>query len=160
MEPVWDETAFILVTAEELNAEERLRVQLWDSDRTSADDDLGRIEIDLKDLMHNPKSYCKMWDRSDGFLALEGEEEMPGILDWSVGYYPKTRVQREQLETQKVKPGINTLQDLKNEISDEASKKMREATSQDESHELGQQKAQMLKAAEGIYARMPLTTYG
>lgn len=72
MEPVWDETAFIPVGPEELNAEERIRVQLWDSDRTSADDDLGRVEVDLKELMNNPKSKGKMWDRSDGFLALEG----------------------------------------------------------------------------------------
>lgn len=150
MEPVWDETAFILVAAEELNAEERLRVQLWDSDRTSADDDLGRIEVDLKELMHNPKSNCRMWDRSDGFLALEGEEEMPGILDWSVGYYPKTRIQKEQLEKQTVKPEINTIQDLKSEISNEASKKLREATLRNESKELDQQKAQMLKATEGM----------
>lgn len=58
--------------AEEVNAEERLRIQLWDSDRTSADDDLGRIELDLKELMLSPQSKGKMWDRTDGFLALEG----------------------------------------------------------------------------------------
>lgn len=58
--------------AEEVNAEERIRIQLWDSDRTSADDDLGRIELDLKELMHSPQSKGKLWDRSDGFLALEG----------------------------------------------------------------------------------------
>lgn len=57
---------------EEINAEERLRIQLWDSDRTSADDDLGRIELDLKELMHSPQSKGKVWDRTDGFLALEG----------------------------------------------------------------------------------------
>ena len=56
----------------ELNAEERIRIQLWDSDRTSADDDLGRIELDLKELMHSPQSKGRMWDRTDGFLALEG----------------------------------------------------------------------------------------
>ena len=69
---VWDETAFILVGPGELNAEERIRIQLWDSDRTSADDDLGRIEVDLKELMHSPQSKERMWDRTDGFLALEG----------------------------------------------------------------------------------------
>ena len=58
--------------SEEVNAEERLRIQLWDSDRTSADDDLGRIELDLKELMHSPHSREQMWDRTDGFLALEG----------------------------------------------------------------------------------------
>ena len=151
MAPVWNETAFILVTAEELNAEERLRVQLWDSDRTSADDDLGRIEVDLKEVMHDSRSKGRMWNRSDGFLALEGKEEMPGILDWGVGYYSKTRIQPEQLERQKVEPEINTMQELKDQISKDARKKLREATDKDESDELDQQKAQMLKATEGTY---------
>lgn len=150
MEPVWEETAFVLVAPEELNAEERLRVQLWDSDRSSADDDLGRIEIDIKELMHNPKSYCRMWDRSDGFLALEGKEEMPGRLDWSVGYYPKTHIQAKQLEKQEVEPDVNSVQLLKDRISEKASNKLREATVKDESHELDQQKAQMLKSTEGM----------
>ena len=150
MEPVWDETCFVLVTGEELDAGERLRVQLWDSDRTSADDDLGRIEVDLKELMHNPKSHCRMWDRSDGFLALEGKEGMPGILDWSVGYFPKTRIQEEQLKKQDVEPEVNTMQELKDKISEQASRKLREASARDESIELAQQKAQMLKATEGV----------
>ncbi|KAK3104269.1 hypothetical protein LTR53_018569, partial [Teratosphaeriaceae sp. CCFEE 6253] len=33
MEPCWEEQAFLLVTPEELNVDERLRIQLWDSDR-------------------------------------------------------------------------------------------------------------------------------
>ena len=61
---------------EEVNADERIRIQLWDSDRTSADDDLGRIEVDLKELMHSPQSKGKIWDRTDGFLALEGESTL------------------------------------------------------------------------------------
>lgn len=40
--------------------------------RCASDDDLGRIELDLKELMHSPQSKEKMWDRTDGFLALEG----------------------------------------------------------------------------------------
>ena len=151
MEPVWDETTLILVGPQEVNADERLRVQLWDSDRTSADDDLGRIEIDLKELMHNPQSKCNMWDRRDGFQALEGSEEMPGTLDWSVGYYPKVRIQPEQLKKQTVEPDVNTIQQLKDKVSEEAEKKLREAIrAKDESHELEQQKAQGLKSREGM----------
>ena len=56
MEPCWDETTFMLVTPEELHIHERLRVQLWDSDRFTADDDLGRIEVPLKELMTDERS--------------------------------------------------------------------------------------------------------
>lgn len=162
MAPVWNETAFLLVTGEMLNADERLRVQLWDSDRTSADDDLGRIEVDLKELMHDSRSSGKMWDRSDGFLALEGKDEMPGTLDWSVGYYSKTRIQPEQLQRQKEEPEVNTFEELKEKVSQEARRKLREATVRDEFKEMDQQKAQMLKSAEGrlfsivVYSRSNL----
>ena len=149
MEPVWEETTFILVGPEELNAEERLRVQLWDSDRTSADDDLGRIEVDLKELMHSTHSKGKMWDRHDGFLSEDSDEKMPGSLEWSVGYYAKTRIQEEQLQRQSEDTEINTIQQLKNSVLDETEQKMREATEKNESLEIDQQKAQDLKNREG-----------
>ena len=150
MQPVWEETAFIQVGLQELNAEERLRIQLWDSDRTSADDDLGRIEVELKELMHNPKSNSSVWHRTDGFQALEGDEKMPGTLDWSVGYFPKTRIQAEQLEKQTVEPDVKSYQAFKDKVSADARKRLREAKNRNESTETDQQKAQMLKDKEGI----------
>lgn len=45
---------------------------------------------------------------------------------------------------------MNTLQELKDKISQDASNKLREATTHDKSDELEQQKAQMLKTTEGI----------
>lgn len=152
MEPVWEETAFILVGPEELNAEERLLVQLWDSDRASADDDLGKIEVDLKELMHGSQSNGRMWDRQDRFLAIDSDENMPGSLDWSVGYYSKTRIQEEQLRRQNEDTEISTFQQLKDKVSEETERKTREATERDESHEIEQQKAQDFKAREGNFA--------
>lgn len=150
MEPVWEETAFILVGPEELNAGERLRVQLWDSDRGSADDDLGRVEVDLKELMQSSQSNGKIWDRHDGLQALEGDDAMPGTLDWSVGYFGKTRIQKEQLKLQDQESDINNIQQLKDRVSDDTERKMREAGGKNESVETEQQKAQDLKTREGI----------
>ena len=149
MQPVWEETTFILVGPEEMNAGERLRVQLWDSDRTSADDDLGRIEVDLKELMTNPKSKGKVWDRTDGFQTLEGSDSMPGTLDWSVGYFAKTRIQPEQLERQNVEPDIHKISELKEKVFKDAERKLREAKDREGLSEIDQQKAQDLKLREG-----------
>ena len=157
MHPVWDETAYILVTPEELNAHERLRVQLWDSDRGSADDDLGRIEIDLKELMANSKSHGKMWHRSDEFQSLDDGEKMPGVLDWSVGYFSKSGIQPEQLQKQDVEPKIRTLKDLKEQVSKDADRKLREATDRNETQESDQQKAQDLKEREGTQNLLSFT---
>lgn len=149
MEPVWEETTFILVGPEELNAEERLRLQLWDSDRATADDDLGRIEVALKELMRGKESKDMMTDRHDGFFAVDSNKKMPGSLEWSVGYFGKTKLQDEQLERQREDTGINTMQQLKDKVSEETEQKMREATSRNETIELDQQKTQDLKVHEG-----------
>ncbi|CAF9906097.1 MAG: hypothetical protein HETSPECPRED_006053 [Heterodermia speciosa] len=148
MEPVWDETSFMLVGQEELNADERLRVQLWDSDRVSADDDLGKIEISLKELMHHPNSKARMWDRHDSFLAFDSGKDMPGSLYWSVGYFPKSRIQEEQFQQQTVDSSVRNMKQLKEKVSEEVDRKLREATDHAESLEIDQQKAQDLKIKE------------
>ncbi|OCL13166.1 hypothetical protein AOQ84DRAFT_385608 [Glonium stellatum] len=147
MEPHWDETAFILVTPDELNVGERLRVQLWDSDRTTADDDLGRIEVDIKHLMRDPLTNGKMCDRQDGFKSLKAGEGMPGKLDWCVGYFSKKRITDSQLAHQEEDPSIKNIDQLKSKVYEEAGRKLREAK-KDESTEIEQQKAQDLKARQ------------
>lgn len=147
-EPEWHEWASILVTPDELNAEEKLRVQLWDSDKFTADDDLGRVEVDLKQLMHNPDTHNKMCDREDDFKGEDPDETMPGSLTWSVGYFAKARIQECQLEKQKVYPEIQTKDALKKAVSKTAKSKLREATVKDEDKELRQQMAQDYKERE------------
>ncbi|KAJ4370688.1 hypothetical protein N0V83_005209 [Neocucurbitaria cava] len=160
MEPHWDETCFVCVTPAELNVDERLRVQLWDSDRTSADDDLGRIELDLKELMKAEETNNKMHDREDGFKALKAGEGMPGKLSWSVGYFSKTRITEDQLQAQEEDPDIRTMDQLKKKVYTEAEHKLREA-SVDHQHEIEQQKAEDLKARQDelIIASPPSEDY-
>ena len=151
--PVWDEYAYVLVSTEELNAEEMLRIQLWDSDRTSADDDLGRVEADLKDLMRSSETKRKMCDREDRFRGPDGDEEMPGILSWSVGYYGKAHITEEQLAAQTEEPDVKSVEDLEKKVGETAERKLREATAKDESREISQQKAQDFKEREGALIR-------
>ncbi|KAF2003417.1 hypothetical protein P154DRAFT_86264 [Amniculicola lignicola CBS 123094] len=147
MEPVWEETCFILVGPDELNVDEKLRVQVWDSDRTSADDDLGRIELDVKGIMSSKDTNGKIHDREDGFKSLKAGEGMPGKLQWSVGYFSKTRITEDQLAAQEEDPDIRNIEQLKEKVSNEAESKLREA-SKDESNEIEQQKAQDFKTRQ------------
>ncbi|TKA60971.1 hypothetical protein B0A49_12067 [Cryomyces minteri] len=151
MEPCWDETAFVLVTPEALNVDERLRVQLWDSDRTTADDDLGRVELGLKDLMRDPHSNGKMWDRTDGLKALKAGEGMPGKIEWSVGYFSKSKILDSQLAQQTDDPSVQNTEQLRRKVHEESEKKLREAN-KDQSDELEQQKAQDFKARQDQFA--------
>lgn len=150
MEPTWEETGYILVSPEELNVRERLRIQLWDSDRMTADDDLGRIEADLRELMKDERSNGKMWERSDGFRSLKAGEGMPGKLDWSVGYFSKTRILEEQIKAKKNDPelqDVRSIEDLKRKVGEESARKLREMK-KDATSEMEQQKEQDLKEKE------------
>ncbi|KAH7156199.1 hypothetical protein EDB81DRAFT_786269 [Dactylonectria macrodidyma] len=153
MEPHWDETCFILVTPQELNIDERLRIQLWDSDRMTADDDLGRIEVSLKDLMRESDSNGRMSNRKDGFRALRSGDGMPGKLEWSVGYFSKTRIQQCQFEQQTHDPKVRSMDQLKEKVENSCERKLRETMLKEgkddrDLGELEQQKAQELKAEQ------------
>jgi hypothetical protein len=160
MNPHWEETAFILVTNDELDVDERLRVQLWDSDRFTADDDLGRIEMDLKELIRNKETKGRMSDRVDGFKALHAGEGVPGKLEWSVGYFPKAHIVEEQLKRQTEKPEIRSRDALEKMVEESANRKLREAK-KDESRETEQLKLQQYKEVEDamIISAPPLNDY-
>lgn len=146
-DPKFHEWAYMLVSPQEIDAGEKLRVQLWDSDRFTADDDLGRVEVTLHDLMAKDNRN-KMIDREDRFTGKNSKDNMPGTLTWSVGYYSKLGITTKQLETQTADPRIKTKEDMKKHVSETAERKLREATAKDESREIDQQKAQDFKERE------------
>lgn len=79
-------TDSILVYPDQVKSSEYLSVQLWDSDRFTADDIVGKIEFDLHDLILNGGKIEYRIDK----LAVEKEgSTMPGELYWEVGYFPK-----------------------------------------------------------------------
>ncbi|ATY64903.1 meiotically up-regulated [Cordyceps militaris] len=148
MSPCWDETCFVLVTPEELNIDERLRVQLWDSDRFTADDDLGRIEVSLKEIMENPESNGKMSHRADGFRALKSGDNMPGKLEWSVGYFSKTKILDSQFQLQTRDPRVRNMEQLNKKVERTCERKLREAMLKDttlERHEEDMEKKRVLE---------------
>jgi len=146
MEPWWQEGTCLLVAPEELDAEENIRVQLWDSDKTTADDDLGRIEIPLKELMKNSKSNGKLWDRTDTFQAMKAGETMPGKLEWSVGYFTKTRLMDYHVAHASGDKNIRTVTQLKQKCYQNSKAKLREAA-HSEASELEQLKKEDFEAA-------------
>ncbi|KAJ9611001.1 hypothetical protein H2204_015286 [Knufia peltigerae] len=147
-EPVWNEWSNILVTPEEVNADEKLRLQLWDSDKYTADDDLGRVEVDLKELMHGTKFKNKMVDREDRFVGEDPDEKMPGTLQWRVGYFTKIKITEEQLARQTAEPDIKSQAELRDRVNETAQRKLREATAKDESKEIKQQTQEDYKDRE------------
>lgn len=152
MQPEWHETAMIIVTPEEVNAEERLRIQLWDSDKSTADDDLGRTEVGLKELMAGKETNGKMVDHRDDLCSADVDEKMPGWIEYSIGYFRKTHITKDQLDAQTEEEDVQSQKDLKEKVDKEAERKLREAGPSvmegGEASELAQQKAQDFKERE------------
>ncbi|KAJ9480274.1 hypothetical protein PHBOTO_003500 [Pseudozyma hubeiensis] len=86
LNPVWEETAFLLVSKDDIRANESLSIQLWDSDARTADDIVGRVNVPIKELIRNANSPQ---DRKDKLMGFEDADDMPGELKWKVTFYEK-----------------------------------------------------------------------
>ena len=78
--PVWEESCFIPILPGVVKAGEKLRINLWDSDRFTADDLLGRVEVDVTSMVVNAGQFERRIDRVVGTKA---------HLQWSVGFFSK-----------------------------------------------------------------------
>ena len=88
LNPVWEETTALLVTPELIKADENLSVELWDSDRHSADDIVGKVELSMQKLIQHPG---KMYPQKSKLAGMNEGSEMPGELHWEVGYFGKPK---------------------------------------------------------------------
>ncbi|RPB08324.1 hypothetical protein P167DRAFT_512393 [Morchella conica CCBAS932] len=86
LNPIWEESTALLVKADHIKANEALSVELWDSDRLTADDMVGKVEIPLRDLMLNPG---RMHEQVSTLTGAESGTSMPGKLYWEVGFFGK-----------------------------------------------------------------------
>ncbi|KAL4953787.1 hypothetical protein BDW69DRAFT_164491 [Aspergillus filifer] len=95
LNPVWEETAALLVNAELIKADENLSVELWDSDRHSADDVVGKVELPIREMLQHP---CRMYQHVSKLQGTNEGSEMPGELHWEVGFFGKPKL-RDELRT-------------------------------------------------------------
>ncbi|KAM0514984.1 hypothetical protein ACHAPE_006306 [Trichoderma viride] len=91
LNPVFEETCGLLVTSDLIKADEQLSVELWDSDRSSADDEVGKIELSIQELIQHPG---KMFQHVSTLSGLKPDTVMPGELHWEVGFFGKTQFRK------------------------------------------------------------------
>ena len=87
LNPVWEESAFLLVAPELIKADEDLSIELWDSDRHSADDVVGKVEIPLQKIIQHPG---EIYPHASKLAGAHADSEMPGTLHTEVGFFGKT----------------------------------------------------------------------
>jgi hypothetical protein len=94
----------VLVAADAIKSGERLRLRLSDSDRFSADDSLGTVEIELAELVQAASSSgSTLHRRSDPLEADKPGMKHAGILHWSVRFCPLWRISEEEARRRKTK---------------------------------------------------------
>lgn len=91
LNPVFEECAALLVTPDIVRVDEQLSLELWDSDRSSADDVVGKVELSIQKLIRHPG---KMFPQVSGLRGVKADSTMPGELHWEVGYFSKTQFRR------------------------------------------------------------------
>lgn len=92
LNPIWEESTALLVTPELIKADERLSVELWDSDRNTADDIVGKVELPIREMLQHPS---RMYPQVSRLQGMEQGSEMPGELHWEVGYFGKPNLRPE-----------------------------------------------------------------
>ena len=102
LNPIWEETAALLVSPEYIRADEQLSVELWDSDRSSADDIVGKVELSMQKMIQHPG---KMYPQVSKLAGMDSDSEMPGELHWEVGYFAKPKI-RPALRTDGKNPNL------------------------------------------------------
>lgn len=118
LNPIWEETAALLVTPELIKAGENLSVELWDSDRHSADDMVGKVELSMQKMIQHPG---KMYPQVSSLSGQAEGSEMPGELHWEVGYFGKPQF-REALRTDGKDRSLPKELEDKPELQDEKGK--------------------------------------
>ncbi|GAB7362495.1 hypothetical protein MBLNU230_g2816t1 [Neophaeotheca triangularis] len=118
LNPIWEETAALLVTPELIKAGENLSVELWDSDRHTADDMVGKVELSMQKMIQHPGKMYPQVSKLSGHA--EGSE-MPGELHWEVGYFGKPKF-REALRTDGKDRSLPKELEDKPELQDEKGK--------------------------------------
>ncbi|KAJ5783312.1 uncharacterized protein N7518_008989 [Penicillium psychrosexuale] len=92
LNPIWEETAALLVTPELIKANENLSIELWDSDRNTADDIVGKVELPIREMLQHPS---QMYPQVSKLQGMDQGSEMPGELHWEVGYFGKPKLRPE-----------------------------------------------------------------
>ncbi|KHN97769.1 meiotically up-regulated protein [Metarhizium album ARSEF 1941] len=91
LNPIFEETCGLLVTSDLIKADEQLSMELWDSDRSSADDVVGKVELSIQKLIQHPG---KMFPQVSKLRGVKADSSMPGELHWEVGFFGKTQFRK------------------------------------------------------------------
>lgn len=93
-DPIWHEMAVLLVSPDEVRDQERLRMTVYDADRFSVDDPLGRVDVSIDKLIHRamlnqnePGSASLLETQTDDLQPMRRGSKTQGKIRYSVGFF-------------------------------------------------------------------------
>jgi Ca2+-dependent lipid-binding protein len=89
--PIWEETAVVVIRAEHVKRQENVLLRLWDSDTTGSDDISGVCEFPLTELILKANQMQKREDQLQGDVVGTDAE---GVLEWEIGYFPRAEFEK------------------------------------------------------------------
>lgn len=87
LNPIWEESCALLINPALIKVDEQLSIELWDYDRSTHDNLLGRTELSLQKMI---KHSGKMFHLISRLQSLNRENLMSGELFWEIGYFCKS----------------------------------------------------------------------
>lgn len=91
LSPRFNESVALLVPQEVVKAEERVGIELYDSD-VGQDDFLGFVGIELSELLSRPGEEVKRHEQLGG---VRPGTKRGGMMEWSARFLPKVALQKE-----------------------------------------------------------------
>ncbi|MCO5588214.1 hypothetical protein L7F22_042169 [Adiantum nelumboides] len=93
-DPIWHEMAILPVSPDEVRDQERLRMTIFDADRFSVDDPLGKVEVSIDKLInralqhHNEQDKPSLMEtQTEDIRAMRKGAKVQGRLSYSVGFF-------------------------------------------------------------------------
>lgn len=93
-DPIWHELAILPVSPDEVRDQERLRMTIFDADRFSVDDPLGKVEVSIDKLInralqhHNEKGHSSLLEtQTEDIRPMRKGAKVQGRLSYSVGFF-------------------------------------------------------------------------
>ncbi|POS84788.1 hypothetical protein EPUL_003642, partial [Erysiphe pulchra] len=118
LNPIWEESCALLINPALIKVDEQLSIELWDYDRSTPDNLLGRIELSLQKMI---KHSGKMFNLISRLQSSNRENLMSGELFWEIGYFRKSNLNLS-LRTDGIDKNLpDGLKDIK-ELHDEKGK--------------------------------------
>ncbi|KHJ33498.1 putative meiotically up-regulated protein [Erysiphe necator] len=89
LNPIWEESCPLLINPALIKVDEQLSIDLWDCDRSTPDDQIGRVELSLQKMI---KNSGKMYHLISRLQSLSLGCSIPGELYWEIGYFRKSNL--------------------------------------------------------------------